>query len=584
MNFGNNFVFLKNHKKKLVKKNLFFLNNYISFQEENSFKKNGYNLYNINISLKDEQIKEEQDYILNLVERLSVSIGKYLNKELNLKNEDNFYKILFNDWLLALTCNSYNKYKILRKIKIKYPNAGLLSLKNYEDNIENLDKFLFDISYSFNLNLSLLSTISKSLDFKIVNYFKNNNLNIKNNYFNNLNKIFINIKLYLLNFFFSINFKNNNNYSNIIDGSLLSLKDSLKIFLLSKFKLNILFFRENDKKYKIKKLLFDKIKFFKKNNFEKVLIEILKIYFPNSFLYFLNNLNITNNLSQTKKFFFTSSSYLLSEKKLFYVLRNSFKIVGFQHGGNYKYEKFLIVKQIEKKKNFSTIYWGSKANSIPVHNFSDYTKLIKKVIPELNNRAVYIASSDPKYSKRLKYFLPEYYKDKYLKQQYFLIKKLCSLLDLSVRFHPFLERIDHWSHLDLITKIQLVYKIDPKYSFFDVINNSKINIFDHLSTGFLQSFLINKPTIIILDHSTIKFENKYKKYFDALEKENIIFYNQDKFVNFMKYNHKFIAEWWMKENKQILIRKICNLFYYYNKDYIYKLNDFFLKFNRNSVY
>jgi putative transferase (TIGR04331 family) len=171
-----------------------------------------------------------------------------------------------------------------------------------------------------------------------------------------------------------------------------------------------------------------------------------------------------------------------------------------------------------------------------------------------------------------------------LNQQFFILKKLCSLLNLSVKFHPILENIDHWKHKDLITKIVNVHKIDPKYPFFDVINNSKINIFDHLSTGFLQSFLINKPTVIILDRSTIKFENKYKKYFDALEKENIIFYNQEKFVNFMKYNHESIADWWMKENKQILIKKICNSFYYYNKDYIYKLNNFFLKFNRNSVY
>jgi putative transferase (TIGR04331 family) len=583
MNFGNNFVFLKNQKKKLIKKNLFFLNNYISFQEEQNFKKKGYNIYKINISLKDKKIKQEQDYILNLVERLSVSIGKYLNKELKLKNDDNFYKLLFNDWLLAITCNSYNKYKILKKIKNEYPNAGLVGLQNNEVSIENLDKFLFDISYSFDLNISLLSRISELLDFKIVNYFKNNELNIKSNYFNNLKKIFVNIKLYLLNIFFSINFKNNN--SNIIDGDLLKLTDSLKIFLLSKFKLNIFFFNKNNNKNTIKKnILLNKIKFIKKNNFENILIQILHLYFPNSFLHFLNNLNSSNNLIRTKKFFFTSSSYLLSEQKLFYVLRNSCKVVGFQHGGNYKFEKFLMVRKIEEKKNYSTIYWGSRAGSIPVHNFSVYVKLIKKKIPELNNRAVYITNSDSKYPIRLKYFLTEYYKEKYLNQQFFILKKLCSLLNLSVKFHPILENIDHWKHKDLITKIVNVHKIDPKYPFFDVINNSKINIFDHLSTGFLQSFLINKPTVIILDRSTIKFEDKYKKYFDALEKENIIFYNQEKFVNFMKYNHESIADWWMKENKQILIKKICNSFYYYNKDYIYKLNNFFLKFNRNSVY
>jgi hypothetical protein len=174
MNFGNNFVFLKNPKNKLIKKNLFFLNNYISFQEEQNFKKKGYNIYKINISLKDKKIKEEQDYILNLVERLSVSIGKYLNKKLKLKNDDNFYKLLFNDWLLAITCNSYNKYKILKKIKNEYPNAGLVGLQNNEVCIENLDKFLFDISYSFDLNISLLSRISESFDFNIVNYIKKN--------------------------------------------------------------------------------------------------------------------------------------------------------------------------------------------------------------------------------------------------------------------------------------------------------------------------------------------------------------------------------------------------------------------------
>lgn len=583
MNFGNNFVFLKNQKKKLIKKNLFFLNNYISFQEEQNFKKKGYNIYKINISLKDKKIKEEQDYILDLVERLSVSIGKYLNKELNLKNDDNFYKLLFNDWLLAITCNSYNKYKILKKIKKKYPNAGLIGLRSDQNCVENLDKFLFDMAYSFNLNINLLSRIAELLDFEILNYYKNDNLNLKKNHFGIFKNFFKNIKLFFLNKFFSINLKKKN--SNIIDGDLLKLTDSIKLFLLSNFKLNIIFFKKNNKKIKINNnKSFDKIKFIKKNNFEKIFIKILHLYFPYSFLYFLNNLDNLNNSKQKKNFFFTSSSYLLSEEKLFYVLSNSYKLVGFQHGGNYKFEKYLMVKDIEKKKNFSNVYWGSDVGTIPVHNFVDYRESNKKIISEINNRVVYIVNTESKYLIRLKYFSTEYFRDKYLKQQFFVIKKLSRFMNLSVKFHPILESIDCWNHRDFIIKTLGIHKIDPKYSFFDVINNSKINIFDHLSTGFLQSFLINKPTVIILDHSTIKFEDKYKKYFNALEKENIIFYNQDKFINFMKYNHEFIADWWMKENKQILIKKICNLFYYHNKDYIYKLNDFFLKFNRNSVY
>lgn len=583
MNFGNNFVFLKNQKKKLIKKNLFFLNNYISFQEEQNFKKKGYNIYKINISLKDKKIKEEQDYILNLVERLSVSIGKYLNKELNLKNDDNFYKLLFNDWLLAITCNSYNKYKILKKIKKKYPNAGLIGLRSDQNCVENLDKFLFDMAYSFNLNINLLSRIAELLDFEIFNYYKNDNLNLKKNHFVILKNFLKKIKLYFLNKFFSINLKKKK--SNIIDGDLLKLTDSIKLFVLSNFKLNIIFFKKNNKIIKINNnKSFDKIKFTKKNNFEKIFIKILHLYFPYSFLYFLNNLDNLNNSKGKKNFFFTSSSYLLSEEKLFYVLSNSYELVGFQHGGNYKFEKYLMVRDIEKKKNFSNVYWGSDVGTIPVHNFVDYRELNKKIISEINNRVVYIVNTEPKYSIRLRYFSTEYFRDKYLKQQFFVIKKLSRFMNLSVKFHPFLESIDCWNHRDFIIKTLGIHKIDPKYSFFDVINNSKINIFDHLSTGFLQSFLINKPTVIILDHSTIKFEHKYKKYFDALEKENIIFYNQDKFINFMKYNREFIADWWMKENKQILIKKICNLFYYHNKDYIYKLNDFFLKFNRNSVY
>ena len=80
------------------------------------------------------------------------------------------------------------------------------------------------------------------------------------------------------------------------------------------------------------------------------------------------------------------------------------------------------------------------------------------------------------------------------------------------------------------------------------------------STGYLETFNLNLPTILIFNKSYCRIRKKSLKYFKLLEEAKILFYNPKEAASFINKNYNNIDEWWNSKKVQFSVKKFANKF------------------------
>ena len=99
-----------------------------------------------------------------------------------------------------------------------------------------------------------------------------------------------------------------------------------------------------------------------------------------------------------------------------------------------------------------------------------------------------------------------------------------------------------------------------KQNYFDAINSAKLILFNHDSTGMLEMFALNKPTLCMWgkgnQHQNTFVVNDY----ELLIKAEILFHDNDKlYEHIVKvWNNPF--KWWYSDNVQENLNKFVNLY------------------------
>ena len=97
-----------------------------------------------------------------------------------------------------------------------------------------------------------------------------------------------------------------------------------------------------------------------------------------------------------------------------------------------------------------------------------------------------------------------------------------------------------------------------KNEFNKVLRNYSLHITDNTSTTILDSFILNFPTIIILDNTYFKLSDVAQFSFTGLEKVGIFHKNINSFSNHLVLINNEINNWWNSENVQFEISKFLD--------------------------
>ncbi len=81
-------------------------------------------------------------------------------------------------------------------------------------------------------------------------------------------------------------------------------------------------------------------------------------------------------------------------------------------------------------------------------------------------------------------------------------------------------------------------------------NSAKLIVTNYLSTSYLQALISNKPAIIFFNSKSYFLNNKYKKIYDGLIKNNIMFKDPKKAASFLNKNFHKIDKWWSNKQTQ----------------------------------
>jgi len=507
-------------------------------------------LYDYEISDNFNEREKCYNYLNQLYEIYIQEISDNLNQ---IHNDLNFtkkeWKILIGPWLNNFLSIAYNRYK---KIELYFEtNTNKINIVNFQnasftprDTLE-LSKFCNSKKW----NTVFYSKIIKFLKNELVN----NELNLDEN-INKINKFNFNIyiKNILKNFLFLFSRKNNffilGTYLNLI--SELKLNIRLKQFMV--FWPNSQIYKKHINEEVRKKIQFKK----KKKKFENFLNYILSESIPTIYIENFNDLKKKIDswkLSKCPKLIFTSNNYEFDELFKYFVssrtLNGSKYIIG-QHGNISSLENKFFE---EKHGADNYIYWGR--NGLEKENGFNFKFANEKIKKKTAEKLLVMSHS---YGTNNKIY-------NRLDQNFQKKKNLITLLkNLSVDIQKTTELKLHSSYHSKPNHINNLKKKIPE---IDIIDNEKIKIIKKFSqskciihtydsTGILESFLMNVPTLCTWENFTLNIRKEYHKLYEDLKNHSIFFDNPSDLSKFINLNWNNIEKWWLDKN----VQKVKNRF------------------------
>jgi len=330
--------------------------------------------------------------------------------------------------------------------------------------------------------------------------------------------------------------------------------------------------------YKKDKNLRSKINFKidkKKLTFENYLRSSLPEFLPTSFLENFSNIKESSESGiypKNPKFIFTSGSFLYDEVFKLYAVNSINKNIPFyigQHGNNYftqVHHNYLA--ELKFADNFIT--WGAKKNlncrtafNFKIlgrsHKPSKAGKLII-IFPWVSRAAYSLHTDENEILNKLQCDIN-------------VIKKLNSHIKKNtiLRFNnSYYESFFGNKYINLFKDLGVECD-DGSSDIKKLFKKSRLTLFTYESTGILENFNLNIPTIFFEEKNFMKkINDEYTNKYTALIKNKIMFTKEEDVVEHINLKWDNISDWW-KDNKN---QKVINEFNsdFNNKPSMYSLN------------
>ena len=553
--------------ESFFEKNNFLLGKWCLFDKENYLKKKTNVSYiHKDIWLNSDKLQKDYDYSISLFNRIFPILYRTLNEKLGANKNDEFYwKILIGPWLIYFLQISINRWETLKSFTCNYEKIYTKILdfdsptrpKNF---YEFVSMFVSD-TWNHKLFSCMIYFLSENEN---KNQFVIEKKKIKNNY------NYVEKKRYKKNFTFPHNekiFFYNSNFTFLDKIKMIYHLKKIPIFLekinidsekeKEKIDFNLDFLTENNFEIFLKKNLLKFLPLYLYDNYESDWIKIKKLNLPKKINTIFSNVFTHDSVI---------SRYFAEMKHI------GSKLISFQHGGIYGQYRISTAEKLEIDLSDTFLTWGwNKVDNKKVKPFF-YSKNIKKTNRQSREKIHFVLPNKPKYSYRIDSFSGI----EKLENNYKKTLEIIESLDQNLKEKIILK--DKKNFYSNYFK-ELIFNNYKKYIKYDEIEKyysiSRINIFPYLSTAYLESFLLNLPTIILYNEKDQILNKECLKYFSKLKRFNIVQDNPKSLADFINNNWKNIDDWWndnelqkelnyfkkhylnISENKILNIKNIC---------------------------
>jgi putative transferase (TIGR04331 family) len=251
-----------------------------------------------------------------------------------------------------------------------------------------------------------------------------------------------------------------------------------------------------------------------------------------------------------------------------------------QHGGVYGHVRKNAISNIEYKLTDGFISWGwSKSPPYTFNNIILPSPHLSKLSLIKKNRF----SKNILFVGTISYLIPKRYSsdyetvpiELYKDVQFKFIKLLTDELKAITFFrdHPGNTNKSH-AFYNYIKNIEI--KSEPRMALI-AAQDYKLIVVDHCSTTFLQSFVMNTPTIIFWPPNYIELNEVAQLEFNKLKEVGVWHNSPESAANFINNNFKNIDIWWNSEVVQDAIINFNKKYALTSKNYKYELTQLIKK-------
>ena len=514
-----------------------------------------------NFFISIENYKKKNLYSKLLFKKLKkyrYELSQFLNKTHNTKNDQKYWGIMLDSFLLFLINSIIIDLKFIKRLKNKKKKFFLdqFSFNNFYYGTWDFDsKFWED-----NRQAIVRATIFDAINLSNQKQKKKQSENFR--FVNNLNqkKIFKNIIIFFSRFYIKL-FKP----ILILDGYF-GIKTFIKVFLLSFGRVIIIpsgfVFYEKNFNIKINQTVRKKIKIKEKDLVDKIFNELIGRMLPASFLELFKIYNNNISLSKNIKKLGTAVSlncadefkYLAAEIK-----KRKGKILHFQHGGiDGDTQKKQIEAIVNRNHSDEQFFW-KESNKKCVNNYLSRFDETKAINFESNKQILILLT---RCLLKQNYSKPSFLRNHpFLRYSLKFYEKLNSKLKKNSLIRVFPSSKNNHIEEQIIKKIWINkfgnnISIDIRNKkILELYYNSKVVILEEISTSFYELLYLNIPFIVIADEHQF-FKKKFSMDYLKLSKVNIIFDKPEEAAKFINKNYNKLDSWWSK----VLKDKIYNDF------------------------
>lgn len=527
---------------------------FLSKKNLNKFKRKIINNYHWNNS---DKMKKDYSFLKEFIKKKKKEIINKLNKYHSIKMSDKYWKIIIFPWLNYITYILFDRWELVRLLKNK--NKYLFHTYNFKD--FDLVPTSFENIHFKDKNLNLM-IYTKIIDFINCHNIKKNKI-----FYTSTKKKNLSLKIFLFKFInlLSVFFKNRI----IINNLGITFYDNLKLHLYI-FQFPFLWVNPQYKKKEIdiikRRNIFRLKNYDNTKSFENFFDDIIYLLIPKSYLEDFKSINEAIRKSYwPKKCKKIVTAYEYKRNDLFKIWTANMvnmeraKYYIMQHGGNFGSPAYQTEEdvQIEVADKFFTWGW-SKINNKKIIPFNAFQfNFIKKKKLKKNGKILICLHCHGKYSYRIS-SLPKTNFDRLNKllQIKNLVNNLKDKSNIIIRYPKNIS-----ANFGISFKESLFFN----YIKFDhceeklsrIINKFKIVIHDNDTSTFLMSMFLNIPTILLLDKKLEKFRDSAQKFYDNLEKKNILFYDSLKAAKFINSLDSSLDNWWLNADLQKIRKEFC---------------------------